>query len=94
MPVLLDSGCTFSIMTKHVYDTNQILHKCLKLPADIPDDSNWKQTLTSVLDSHSPLHSTGCFSTVAVSLENTIKNRDTLWKRCFLPTLMLEDWYM
>ena len=33
-PVLMDGSCTFSIMTKHFYVLNEVLHKCLKIPAD------------------------------------------------------------
>ena len=34
IPVLLDNGCTFSIVTKQLCDMHKILHKCFRIPAD------------------------------------------------------------
>ena len=34
IPVLLENYCIFSIMTKYLYDTNKIFHKCFTIQAD------------------------------------------------------------
>ena len=34
IPVLLDNGCTSSIMPKHFYKMHEILHKCFDIQSD------------------------------------------------------------
>ena len=31
--VHLDNRCTFSVLTKHFYDSKEVLHKCLRITA-------------------------------------------------------------